>query len=382
MRFPRPWITMIWFLVGGQAGQAAPLHVRLGKPDFEAPHLALVNQVIYSPTGKLIAVACSDGQVRVWNAVSEFLVAELAGDPGPIFQVSFSPDGGKLAVISGHGVPRIYRLSDKQLLWSLAEYPVLQVTSLTFSPDSQSVALGHVNRTIDLRRADDGQPISTWLVEQQPSALTFCGEGRRLAWASQQGTIGILGLEDQASRSSWTGHEERIYCLSFHGNDKLLSSASSDGTICLWRVDTRSAIRRFDGVVADLSADQRLLVTLTTGSAQSGARFWEPLTGQERRQITDLPIRTVALGLSPDGRTLAAAYGRNLGIWNLEDRILGQYRSPSSLVSTEPGATWVDWREPATWPFGRCALPGIPCRCWRSGCSPPRPQSTRSKPAG
>jgi WD40 repeat protein len=56
-----------------------------------------LNDITYSPNGKLLASGGHDGTVRLWNTADHGPVMTLRGHAGPVDAVQFSPDGKTLA---------------------------------------------------------------------------------------------------------------------------------------------------------------------------------------------------------------------------------------------------------------------------------------------
>jgi WD40 repeat protein len=69
-------------------------------------HQGFVWSVSFSPDGKLLATAGSDGTAKVWN-LSGQQVAEFKGHQGSVYEVSFSPDGKLLATAGDDGTVRL-----------------------------------------------------------------------------------------------------------------------------------------------------------------------------------------------------------------------------------------------------------------------------------
>ena len=63
-------------------------------------HTAEVNSAVFSPDGKWIATASSDGTVQMWEASTGKAVAELRGHMAEVNSAVFSPDGKWVATAS------------------------------------------------------------------------------------------------------------------------------------------------------------------------------------------------------------------------------------------------------------------------------------------
>ena len=97
----------------------------------------------FHPAGRLLATASLARTVRVWDATSGSLVAELSGHDDAVACVAYSPDGRLLA--SG-GDDRTLRLWDVQTGKALGVTELdTQVKFLCFAPDGRSMFTGNGN---------------------------------------------------------------------------------------------------------------------------------------------------------------------------------------------------------------------------------------------
>jgi WD40 repeat protein len=270
-------------------------------------HRASVWDVAISPQGDLIASACDDHTVRLWNLQGQEIV-QLTQHSGPVRQVCFSPDGSVLVSASEDGCVKGWS-PQGQLLWSLEEPSLKQkIWSVGFSPDGQLLAAGsmdgnltlwrgqtlvasfktHLARIYSLAFSPDGQLLATgsadktvklWaiadLIQPVPASplatpplapidaspplpqltlqvhpdwevrsLCFNPTGDRLATASKDRTIRIWNLEGKACLVL-RGHQAPLWQIAYSPDGLTLASTSDDGTIKLWSTQEsdRQAVR-------------------------------------------------------------------------------------------------------------------------------------------
>jgi WD40 repeat protein len=72
-----------------------------------------VNSLCFSPDGKTLASAGSDGRIIIWDVAAGDRIREWQL-PGPVQGVIFAPDGRHLASANGNGSVYILRLTKPQ----------------------------------------------------------------------------------------------------------------------------------------------------------------------------------------------------------------------------------------------------------------------------
>jgi WD40 repeat protein len=110
--------------------------------------------VAFSPDGKLLAAAYSDGYVRLWNPVTGQAVDALlpagTGSPGSVSGVAFSPDGKLLAAAEADGYVRLWNPATGQAVGvPLQAYTGTEAAAngVAFSPDGKLLATADADGT-------------------------------------------------------------------------------------------------------------------------------------------------------------------------------------------------------------------------------------------
>jgi WD40 repeat protein len=82
-------------------------------------HTQVVNQVVFSPDGKMIATGSNDTTIRLWNAQTGKLIRILEGHQGRVNRMAFSPDSTWLISGADDNTLRRWNVSDGKLLETL-----------------------------------------------------------------------------------------------------------------------------------------------------------------------------------------------------------------------------------------------------------------------
>jgi WD40 repeat protein len=162
-----------------------------------------VADVVFSPDGTRLATAGADGSVRVWDAATGAELLTLVSGIGMISDIDFNPDGSRLAIADWtEGLIKVWEISQAldtgleasataimgQELFSVAGHSG-PIYGLTFSPDGTYLATAGQDNTARVWDAETGQEL---LILTGPSNLwdvAFSPDGKYLATANQDGTV-------------------------------------------------------------------------------------------------------------------------------------------------------------------------------------------------
>ncbi|WP_327330358.1 MULTISPECIES: NB-ARC domain-containing protein [unclassified Streptomyces] len=264
-----------------------------------------------SPNGRLLAVACRDGSVRVWDTVTHTQTAQVRLPLDQKRVIAFSSDGAFLVAadssgrirrcnLTGHSAPRPL---ETELLTVRAE----KVKALTVAPSGNWFATGDSDGLVRLWRLSNGR-----------------------AFAVLRGHGGSVTSLMAATDGSW------------------LASTGRDGNVRLWEVPPQLAEAEPNGTSGAVTAVGYAhdASCLATARSDSTVRIHKTMNGTESRLLNGLPSPGRSLAWAPDGSWLATSMGSgHVVVWNpATGAVLTTFRIRSAglhALTAAPDSSWL-----------------------------------------
>jgi WD40 repeat protein len=270
--------------------------------------------------GKEILVSTATGsRLHAWDAVNGLAVPPDDRISKPI-AVAASPDGHWIAISNADPDSRLHLWDNRsKKMCAPAEGPRAQMTFLTFSPDSKTLAsCCRGDGTAWLWDPETGEPkliIPEAAEGCTVEAVAFHPNGRWLAcggidWLATGGSDGAVSLWNIDDRERLLTVEGGALNLAFDPTGERLAVAAPESILRIIDVGSEQVVREIEGPGGDFTAvifspDNRWLVA---GCDDHTVRVWDAQTYQSVAvQEFDTPIRALCFGA--DGKTLYTGNG-------------------------------------------------------------------------
>lgn len=174
----------------------------------------------FSPDGKRLAIGRFNGSAEIWDVSAMKRIRQLQADdddtPGQIWSPVFSSDDKKLLTCSRDSGAFLWTLDSPK-----RPRAFLYDDSAAMHPHLGSAVLSH-----------DGSMVAAGSAQHALSSGDTGRERSLKVWNAANGKL----------RKSWLAHENGIMAVTFSPDDRMIVSASRDGTIRYWDSETAKLI--------------------------------------------------------------------------------------------------------------------------------------------
>ena len=138
------------------------------------------------------------------------------------------------------------------------------------------------------------------------NAVAFSADQKTLATASTDGTVKLWEIETGKELAMFRGHQGMVNTVAFSANGKSLATGGEDGEVKLWDVVTRQEIAtlHMEDEVRSVAFSTNGKVLASAGS-DSAVALWDAATGKQLLTLEGHSESVNSVTFSPDGKTIA-----------------------------------------------------------------------------
>jgi WD40 repeat protein len=212
-------------------------------------HSASVRALAVSRDGQIIASGDGNGELIAWHGeTGESLTQPINAHTTEITSLDFSPDGTMLVIGS--------LASDSVKFWCTKRWQMQGepmkcydwVRCVRYSPSGELLAIA-TYRNIQIYNPGTRERVASFIGHKAYNlSLAWTPDGTRLLSAGDTSDPTIREWDTSTWEQvghPWEGHTDYINAIAIHPAGTLITSASHDGHVCLWRLSDRRTIAIF-----------------------------------------------------------------------------------------------------------------------------------------
>ncbi|NDJ62923.1 MAG: WD40 repeat domain-containing protein, partial [Chloroflexi bacterium] len=339
-------------------------------------------EAVFSPDGSLVATTSAQlhSSFGLWEVQTGRLIHTLLGGS----PLAFSPDGAVLAsgatslqaktiqvlapgraqeleIDQRHAQPPITAATAARVAYvGTLRGHTQAITALVFSPDSQLIASGSLDRTVRLREAGTGAEYAVLRGHNAPvTRIAYSPDGALVASSSGDAdnsvdnTVRLWNVAAKEEQFSFHEHRDPVSGVDFHPDGSLVASSDTGGRVLIWETYSGKIRHTLEhsAPVNDVafSPDGVYLASASGGAISSGEwnvdnsiGVWDVETGKRIASLQQHRDWVKRVSFSPDGgRVMGIDYTNRLFGWEVPSWLLIMHGKDVTAITMSPDGSVV-----------------------------------------
>ncbi len=214
-------------------------------------HSYTIYDLTFSPDGERLASASHDSTVRIWDVKTGESLKTLRGHTEPVHGVAWSADGKQLVSGSLDKTARIWSVETGATTAVLKEHQG-QIMAVGWSPDGKTIATGCYDKSIRLYEPNGKLRYSWSKLPNEIMSLKFSPDSKRLLYTYGSNSVppigaSILDMVKGAELAHYSGHQNSPISCVFAADGRQVVTGDSISRIRVWDSKSGATLRKLDG---------------------------------------------------------------------------------------------------------------------------------------
>ncbi|MEZ6139503.1 MAG: serine/threonine-protein kinase [Zavarzinella sp.] len=214
-------------------------NVKTSEEEQTLPHSYPVRSMAFSPSGFKVATGTRNGAVTIWDARSGMTQLRTIGhEQGVVLCMAFSTDDKMVASACSDKTVKVWDADNAKLLYTLAGHDG-PVDCVAFDPTNKYIATGGWDKKLRIWNRANGELLSTIDVQcDEIWSIGYTPDGHYLFLGGQDGSIVCINAKTEETIGKFINPGGAAQVVTVSKDGKTLAVGSRDGTVRLWEIYT------------------------------------------------------------------------------------------------------------------------------------------------
>jgi len=238
--------------------------------------------VRFQKEGDVLLTGSSDGVLRVCDAATGEVRAEMSDSKAEIYAIAIQPgtNGAVVAAACGDKKVRIWNVGTREKIGEIGGFQ-LRVEGVAFSPDGSLLAASGFKNGVSIFRSSDWTPAAKLEGSGEAWTVAFSPDGQTLAAGTWNDRVDLWNVQSRKFIGAMAGHRGLLSTIAFSPDGRYLASGGDDATVRLWDVKSLRPLLTFQtshGEATGISFDPTGQY-ITTGCQNHMVLTWDLAAG-------------------------------------------------------------------------------------------------------
>jgi sugar lactone lactonase YvrE len=197
--------------------------------------VGLPTALAYSPDGKLLFVAQSDGTLSRWEVALRVAEHEQQVCPKGVHAVAVSPDGKWVVAADADGAVTEFT-ADKLNLVHRSRDTDKPLRAVAVAPDGTRVVAAGDDGAVRVWDRATRKAVAQWDAGKPVTALAVSADATRVVTGDAAGALRVWNIARRAEVIHFAAHAAQVTSVAFARDGRRVVSGGADGDVKLWSV--------------------------------------------------------------------------------------------------------------------------------------------------